>query len=302
MSKKRVVIIGCGIAGFSHLAECSFNSQLEVIAVCSKTINQARDCAEQFCVPLYYNSARECLLQNGKNIDVLIISVPPADVLEILGYCASFNFPIIIDKPGIFIQQNEISRRVCVYYSRRSFSDFSIAREHISKALLSCDKIVYNATGPYVHRYEKGATYLALKNHGILSDAASHFFDLLLSASSCEISINNAVLYNAPETSVEVNLSMLNATIDISLKDNGSSSDSPDTFMLECAGFTLHVSADNASVNAQTFIRDYQFPFDEQVVHLLSGNGDHIFVDYENNSKTLRLIRALYASSKRVSI
>ena len=97
-----IAVIGCGMAGMSHLAECAFHPDLDVIAVCSNGSGREQSCADLFGIPYRYISVKTCMEEIGSSIAVALFSVPPSSLADSLQSCIG-RFAIVADKPGAFL-------------------------------------------------------------------------------------------------------------------------------------------------------------------------------------------------------
>ena len=292
-----VVVIGCGIAGSSHLVECVFHPNINVLAVCSHGSERAKLYSKQFDIPYYYVDSKICLEELKDSIDVVIFSVPPTYLEENIGLCNS-DCMIIIDKPGIYLPPNLINKRVYFYYSRRSFSSYDVLFSKIKEAIEQGNDIRYRAIGPYVYRYTMGKTYLASGlQRGVILDTLCHFWDILLhvaTSTGSDITIRNVKISGNPESQCQIILNIFNSEVIVDVIDSNSEMDDSELWTL-CIENNCH--ANNSiiySTSNYAFEQEYVMPYSDQIYNCFTQKEKGIFLDVEENNKILQFIDSLY--------
>lgn len=286
-----IAVIGCGMAGMSHLAECAFHPDLDVIAVCSNGSGREQSCADLFGIPYRYISVKTCMEEIGSSIAVALFSVPPSSLADSLQSCIG-RFAIVADKPGAFLDDTQLRDRTLFYYSRRSFSMFPDLLNQVDWATNNGGKIFYQTIGPYSKRYTVGETYLVQeRKHGVIRDTLCHFFDLICaSKASDSIQIQNVQKFGIPETQCNIELQLGNAQVLIETMDQ---TDRQESWLLHISS-PSETGSKNFTIDNLAYERNYTISLANQLVNYVRRGEQGIFLDYKQNEKILKLIRDLY--------
>ena len=289
-----VVIIGCGIAGSSHIVECVFHPNINVLALCSRGSEHAMSYAKRFNVP-YYFDFKTCLKEFKNSIDAVIFSIPPNCLEENLKHC-DFNCMKFIDKPGIFISDDLITDNIYFYYSRRSFLLYSTLFFKIREAINQKNNIKYRAIGPYIYRYSSGKTYLAsTSKRGVILDTLCHFWELLLDVSTSigiDITIRDVKMFGKPETQCQIVLDISTSEIIVEVFDSGAKDN--ESWSLHVESNVLYNSPVYSITNHE-FEKDYVLPFADQIYDCFTQRQKGIFLDIKENNRLHLFVNSLYS-------
>lgn len=296
IAKQRIniAIVGCGIAGRSHIVECLFNEQIKIIAVCAKHIATAKSTALEFDIPLYFDSVRQCVDAIKDKIDILVFSIPPLELEKEINYCAVGKFTIICDKPGVVINCRQLQERVFIYYSRRSYLPYNDAVLEVSKALEGNGVIEYICNGPYSQRYTINK-YLNRAKEGVIKDTASHYIDILLEAiswKSSQLKINDVTMGVKPETWCLIKMSYRLVEIFIKINDIKNGKENWRINFKNSSNEIQH------SFFSDNFYENYNSSFTFQLIEILKNGKSKTFIPYSKYSKILSVIDRIYNYSK----
>lgn len=291
IAKQRVnvAIVGCGIAGRSHIVECLFNEHIKIIAVCTKHSATAKSIALEFDIPLYFDSVRQCVNEIKDKIDILIFSIPPSELEKEINYCTTGRFTIICDKPGVAINCRHLQERVFVYYSRRSYLPYKNVVFEVSKALERIEVIEYICNGPYNQRYSI-KNYHDYAKEGVIKDTASHYIDILLEAinwKSDQLKINEVAMGVKPETWCFVKMSYKLADIIIRINDI----ESKENWIINFKNPSYKIGH---SFSSDNFYKNYNSSFAFQLIEFFNKGEAKTFLPYSKYSKIISVIERIY--------
>jgi predicted dehydrogenase len=93
----KIAVIGCGKIADSHLAQIARIDGCEVVGVCDLEVLMARQLAERFEVPGYYDSVEEMLAEARP--DVVHITTPPQSHRSLAVMCLEGGSHVYMEKP-----------------------------------------------------------------------------------------------------------------------------------------------------------------------------------------------------------
>jgi predicted dehydrogenase len=186
----RVAVIGTGVAGRSHLLDLVTSDAFDVVAVCARRSAFARDAAEVFGVPSYYEDWRELL--SAEQPAGLVLATPPTLTAEILAAPATHPLWVLAEKPAgvdrATLAEAQTRRgagaaRVCIAYNRRYQPHVRAARQLLRRGHLGhLVRVDCTWRSSFFRRYTAGETFRQQSpvGDGVLLDTASHIIDTLL--------------------------------------------------------------------------------------------------------------------------
>jgi len=183
----RFGIIGCGsIAASSFAPSLLHSSQTELVAVCRRDLQKARDFASQFGSCAAYSSAAELLAED--QLDAVIVATPTDTHREYTLLAAAAGKHVLCEKPmahnaaecrEMVAACNDAGVRLGVAYRRRLFPQVIKAKELIAAGRLGrlvCVRTHYSGWSPS----EAGAWRIAPKIGGAMMEMAVHRLEVLL--------------------------------------------------------------------------------------------------------------------------
>jgi predicted dehydrogenase len=182
----RVGLIGCGIAGRSHLLDVVTNPRFDVRALATRRHRRAREVAAEFAVPAFYTDVAAMLATQA--LDAVVVATPPAVTPAVLRMVLDHSPLVLVDKPAgasapdLRPLLEDARGRVVVGYNRRYQTHVQHCRDlltHAGPGVVRRVRCTWHA--PFADRYRSAATYryTAGFGHGVLLDTASHILDTL---------------------------------------------------------------------------------------------------------------------------
>lgn len=298
-NRYKIAIIGCGIAGYSHLVDCVFHPNIIVEAVCSTSIQYANKIAKQFSIENYFDNIRTCLRQIGHNVDVVVFSVPPPVLPSALSICLG-DYLIVIDKPGCAITGSQLSDRTNFYYSRPAYSDYQFARHFLSPTSRSnSGDIHYCVEANYYKRYKNGNSYLSNSVHrGVILDTVCHFLELYFSVYDQPLEVRRVkVTKFVRNVEVACSIEAYDPYGFVYIDVLNTEDSTEDKWRISAGGKDFTYIGGKPTIISKgierTIKRYHQFSFSDQLI-LLCKKQRNIFIDTEKNNKILQQIDTIY--------
>jgi predicted dehydrogenase len=191
--KLRVGIVGAGDISQYHLAAWRRLDQVELVAVCDRDAQRARNRAQTFGIPLTYTSAAEMLA--AERLDVLDVATWRQTHGELVRLAADHGVHVLCQKPLMptLAEAEQLARdvgekiRLMVHENRRFAPHFRVLKSWIEAGrigeLRQCILTVHRAgliksadgTRPSVQR----APYMATESRLLIAETFIHQFDVL---------------------------------------------------------------------------------------------------------------------------
>jgi predicted dehydrogenase len=240
MSPLAVGIVGAGLSARSHALDIITDEKMELAGVVAGRGSSAATFADTFACDIHADLS--ALL---RQVDALIVAVPPAIVLDIVEQIARCGTPCLAEKP-VAVTRSDWGRLgrladsripVVAPFNRRYATHTRwAARELARGAIGTVTEVDAVWVGPFRDRFAPDApTYRATagSRHGVLLDSGSHALDLLsLLLGDLSLELEDVdLLQNASGAEVAARLDMRHRTgarVRLIIDDSGPVSGSRD--------------------------------------------------------------------------
>ncbi len=190
MARYRVGLIGCGWVSGEHIAAYQNNPFTDVVALASKTKEEARQKAEECGVAAHYYDNIDEMLETEK-LDIVSITSPPNFHVHHAIRAAESGAQIVLEKP-IALEKEQLHRLVeCIETNHtKSIVSFvlrwnplftmirSMLDDHLVGEVFYGEVDYYHGIGPWYGQFEWNKTKLAGGNS--LLSAGCHAVDALV--------------------------------------------------------------------------------------------------------------------------
>lgn len=328
--KLRVGIVGAGDISQYHLAAWRRLEQVELVAVCDRDLERARNRAQSFSVPRTYIEATAMLA--AERLDVLDIATWRETHGELVRLAAGRGVHVLCQKPltPTLAEAEQLARdvdgqiRLMVHENRRFAPHFRVLKSwlaagHIGE-LRQCILTVHRAglikradgTRPSVER----APYMAAESRLLIAETFIHQFDVLrfllgplkviAARTMCTEpdlpgeTVATIFLETPAHAAVVVAGSMVAPGFGVVITDRLELIGSRSSAILTEDG--LELRGEQTRHEAVDFKAAYQPCFDRAIAHFVEAllTGAPFETSLEDNLQTLRLVEDAYALSARL--